>query len=76
MANFVRKHVNPYGIYHAAYKTGVDENGNPKIIREIRIEGREIFATDDKKIIEFLRNDPEIVEIDRDTMIEPTEPTE
>ena len=71
MANFIRKHVNPFGTYYAAYKTGEDENGNPKIIREIKIEGRDIFATDDKKVIEFLRNDPEIVEIDRDTVIEP-----
>lgn len=71
MANFIRRHVNPFGTHYAIFKTGVDENGNAKIVREIKIEGRDIFSTDDKKIIEFLRNDPEVVEVDRDTMIEP-----
>ena len=50
MANFIRKHVNPFGTYYAAYKTGEDENGNPTIIQEIKIEGRNIFATDDRTV--------------------------
>lgn len=70
MANFMRRHVNPSGTYFCAYKVEDDENGVAKITKEIKIEGREIFSTDDKKMIEFLRNDPEIVEVDKKTMIE------
>lgn len=66
----MRRHVNPSGTYFCAYKVEDDENGVAKITKEIKIEGREIFSTDDKKMIEFLRNDPEIVEVDKKTMIE------
>ena len=75
MANFIRKHVNPFGTYYAVLKVGTDENGNPKITKEIKIEGREVFSTDDKKIIEFLRSDEAIIEVDKATMIE-SEPDE
>ncbi len=71
MAKFIRKHLNPFGTYYAAYKVGTDENGNAKIVKEIKIEGREVFSTDDKKVIEFLRKDEAVVEIDKETVIEP-----
>jgi hypothetical protein len=70
MANFIRKNTDPAGTYHLAYKVGPDENGVPKIVEAIRIEGKTIFSTDDKKLIEILRNDPEIIEINKKTQIE------
>lgn len=69
MARFVRKHPGT-GVYQAAYREKADGT-----IDHIKIENREIFETDDKKTIEFLRNDPEVVELTGETTIE-SNPTE
>lgn len=69
MARFMRKNVDPAGKYVLAYKVREDEHGTPKI-EEVVIEGRTIYDTDDKKLIEIFRNDPEIVEINKKTQIE------
>lgn len=50
-----------------------DEAGEPKIGREIVIEGREVFETDDKRLIEVMRKDEEIEEVRENTTIEPKE---
>lgn len=76
MAKFIRKHLNPFGVHYAVLKVGTDENGNAKITKEIRIEGREVFSTDDKKVIEYLRNDEAVVEVEKDTTVEPENPKE
>ncbi|MDX9856103.1 MAG: hypothetical protein RBS86_04810 [Candidatus Moranbacteria bacterium] len=71
MAKFIRKNNDPSGVYHLAYKTGINaDTGQPEIREEIKIEGRQIFNTDDKKLIEILKNDPEILEFDKNTKIE------
>lgn len=64
MAKFIRKHLNPFGVHHAVLKTSTDENGNAKIAKEIIIKGREVYSTDDKKEIDYLRADEAVVEID------------
>ena len=66
MAKFIRKHLNPFGVHHAVIKTGTDENGNAKIIKEIIIEGREVYSTDDKKEIDYLRADEAVVEVEKE----------
>ena len=73
MANFIRKNIDPAGIYHLAFKVGTDDMGQPKITQEIKIEGRTVYSTDDKKLIDILRNDPEIIEVDKKTQIEANE---
>ena len=65
MAKFVRKHPDASGTYIAAYREKA--NGG---IEEIKIEGRTVFETDDKKMIEFLRADEAIVEVHGKTKIE------
>jgi len=69
MAQFIRKNPDTAGRYHLAYKQEIDENGKPKISKEIVIEGRMVFDTDDKELIEILRNDPEIEEFDKKARI-------
>ena len=64
MPQFVRKNPDPNGRYHLAYKEELNENGIPRISKEIVIEGRMVFETKDDELIEILRNDPEIQEID------------
>jgi hypothetical protein len=71
MAKFVRKNIDPNGTYHLAYKVGTNELGQSEIKKEVVIIGREILDTDDKKLIELLKTDPEIVEFDPTTTIEP-----
>lgn len=70
MAVFIRKHPGP-GIYQAAFREKQDGT-----IEHITLENRDFFETDDKKTIEFLRNDPEIEEVDKKTMIENLSPEE
>ena len=69
MPQFMRKNPDPSGNYHLAYKEELDENGVPKISQEVKIEGRMIFDTNDKELIEILRNDPEISEVDKKARI-------
>ncbi len=70
----MRKNIDPFGIYNLAYKTGINaDTGIPEIRETITIEGRTIFDTDDKKLIEIFRNDPEIVEVNKNTQIEADE---
>jgi hypothetical protein len=64
MATFIRRHPGP-GIYQAAFKEKADGT-----LEHITLENRDFFETDDKKMIEFLRNDPEIEEVDKKTLIE------
>lgn len=64
MAKFMRRHPDPTGRYLAFVR---EKNGTPE---HISIEGRTIFETDSKAEIEFLRNDPEIVEVSGKTRIE------
>lgn len=73
MAKFVRKNLDPTGSYTLAYKRGTDEFGQPKITETVRIAGRDVFETDDKKLIEILKNDPEIIEFNKKTQIEANE---
>jgi len=73
MANFIRKNNHPNGRYEAAFKSGVNDAGTPIVEETIRIEGREVYSTDDKKKIDFVRNDPEIMEISKKTQIETNE---
>lgn len=64
MAKFQRKNNNPDGIYYCAYKVGInDDTGNPEIKKTITIRGRDVYETDDRKEIEFLQKDPEVVEV-------------
>lgn len=67
MAKFVRKHPG-FGVYQAVLRERADGT-----LEHLKIEGREVFETDDKKTIEFLRNDPEVVEFKGETVIETTE---
>jgi hypothetical protein len=65
MANFVRRHPDQAGVYQAFLreKGGVSEH--------IRIEGRELYSTDDAKEIALLRADEEnIKEVNDQTKIE------
>lgn len=71
MANFARKNLDPTGTYHRVLKMGTDDMGQPKIEEQLTISGREIFSTDKKSLIEKLRADEEIIEIDKETTIEP-----
>jgi hypothetical protein len=73
MAKFQRRNPDPSGKYHLVYKMTTDEAGEPKIGREIVIEGREVFETDDKRLIEVMRKDEEIEEVRENTTIEPKE---
>ena len=75
MAKFMRKNPDPTGKYYLAYKVRDDEFGNPKV-EEISIEGRNILDTDEKKLIEILKTDPEIVEVNKKTQIEATDEDE
>ena len=68
MANFIRKNPDSSGVYYGAFRS--NEDGT---LDEIKIEGRSIYSTDDKKRIEFLRKDQEIVEVDKGTQIEATD---
>jgi hypothetical protein len=71
MAKFIRKNVDPAGQYTLAYKTGINpDTGMPEIKETITIAGRDVFETDDKRLIEILKNDPEIVEFNKNTKIE------
>jgi hypothetical protein len=71
MAKFIRKNLDTAGIYHLAYKTGRNaDTGQPEIAETIKIEGRSVYETDDKKLIEILKNDPEILEYNQKTKIE------
>lgn len=65
MARFQRKHEDTAGVHVLAL--GEHENGT---VKEIRIEGRQIFETDSKREIELLRADPMVVELDKKTKIE------
>lgn len=65
----MRKNIDPFGKYHLAYKEVIDEKGAPKIEKQITIEGRTIFETKDTELIEILRNDPEIMEVDKKAQI-------
>lgn len=69
MARFTRKHPGA-GVYQAAYRENADGS-----LDHIKIENRDIFETDNKKKIEFLQNDPEVVEFTSETTIE-SNPTE
>lgn len=69
MAGFIRKNIDPFGKYHLAYKMETDEHGKEKIEKQITIEGRTILETTDKDLIEILRNDPEILEVDKKAQI-------
>lgn len=62
MARFVRKHPDASGTYLADFRGDL-----------LKIEGRSVYETDDKKTIEFLRADPEVVEVNNKTQIESTE---
>lgn len=74
MAKFIRKNVDPAGRYNLAYKTGRNpDTGMPEIKETIVIEGRDVFETDDKKLIEILKKDPEIIEFTKNTRIESAE---
>lgn len=74
MAKFIRKNIDPAGVYNLAYKTGINKDtGQPEITETIKIEGRTVYETDDKKLIEILRNDPEIIEFNKKTQIEANE---
>ena len=71
MAKFIRKNLDPNGRYNLAYKTGINpDTGMPEIKETIVIEGRDVFETDDKRLIEILKNDPEILEFNNKTKIE------
>lgn len=74
MAKFIRKNLDPQGKYHLAFKVGRNaDTGQPEIAESIVIEGRAVYETDDKKLIEVLKNDPEIVEFNGKTKIEVNE---
>jgi hypothetical protein len=64
MAKFVRKHPDASGTYQACFR---EKNGVPE---HISIVGRQVYETDDKKEIEFLRIDPEVIEVSGKTRIE------
>lgn len=68
MARFQRKHPDASGVYRACLREKADGT-----LEELKITGREIFETDAKATIEFLRNDPEIIEVNKKTQIESEE---
>lgn len=65
MARFQRKHEDIAGTHVIAL--GENENGT---VKELRLEGRQVFETDSKREIELLRADPMVVELDKKTKIE------
>lgn len=71
MAQFQRVHPDAGGVYKAALREKADGS-----LDELKIEGREIFETDDKFVIAFLRKDPEIVEVRREAVIESDDETD
>jgi len=74
MAKFIRKNIDPNGTYNLAYKTGINpDTGLPEITQSVVIEGRSIYSTDDKKLIDILRKDPEILEVNKNATIESNE---
>lgn len=73
MAKFQRRNPDPSGKYHLVFKMTTDEAGEPKIGEEIIIEGREVYETDNKRLIEIFRKDEEIEEVKEGTTIEPDE---
>jgi len=64
MAKFTRRNPDSGGTYQAFFR---EKNGSAE---HISISGRSIYETDDKRKIEFLRNDPEISEVITKTRIE------
>jgi len=69
MAKFIRKNIDAQGVYRLAVREYQGEDGVMKV-EELKIEGRNIFETDDKRIIEMLKKDPEIEEVNKKTQIE------
>lgn len=68
MARFMRRHEDAAGSHIVV--TGENADGT---LKDIRLEGRQIYETDSKRDIEILRADPEVVELDKKTTIEPNE---
>jgi len=65
MANFVRRHPDPSGVYLACLG---ERKGT---LQHIRIEGRALYSTDNKEEIALLRSDVENVEeVNETTKIE------
>ena len=62
----MRKNADTGGIYQIALKEGKDSNGQPTVKEKIKIEGRSIFETKEKKTIEILRKDEELVELEKE----------
>ena len=60
----MRKNADTGGMYQIALKEGKDSNGQATVKEKIKIEGRSIFETKDKKTIEILKNDKELIELD------------
>ena len=73
MARFMRKNEDTGGIYQRIIKEGRDEHGAPTVADKIKITGRGIYETKDKKLIKDLREDPELVEIEKGDEEEPKE---
>lgn len=68
MAKFVRRHPDASGS-HTIIVREREVSGKPEL-EKIVITGREVYETDDKKEIEILMNDPEIMELTKKTKIE------
>ena len=65
MAKFMRKNPDASGMYRACIR-----EKNDGTLEHLEISGRTIYSTDDKKEIEFLSKDPEIIEVNGKTKIE------
>lgn len=68
MAKFARKNPDSAGMHMIKVKERI-ENGK-MVTDRIILKGRELYDTDNKKEIELLTNDPEVVEVNKKTKIE------
>lgn len=67
MARFMRKHPDAAGVAYVVTKENSDGS-----LETIKVEGRDIYETDSKRIIEQLKHDEAFVEVNGETVIEPT----
>lgn len=65
---FMRKNPDASGVHTICL--GERETEGRPVLEKIKIQGRDIYDTDNKKEIELLKNDPEVVEVNNKTKIE------
>lgn len=66
MARFMRKHPDTAGVAYVVTKENSDGS-----LETVKVEGRDIYETDSKRVIELLKQDENFVEVNGETVIEP-----